>query len=441
MKYFFFDILLSFTLAVLFIDPRIVLLYFGFKLIGIFYLKYLIQGSDRKVIKIYNVVFIIFMSYLGLTHFVNINDPLTDYFYHNDQFVFYKDAIRIGLLDWNEFIDGSILNSRYGKYPLFSLFIGLLYKLGSFLQVTDLLLFFKMSVVLLGSLIPATISSILNLLNIRFKISSFIYLSLFSYILTQTVVFTRDLSVAFFYTFFVYLILAPKIKWRFLKLIIVMLIITGLRIEFGLFSIVFLLIFLTSKYRINKNFKYFIIFILAFAAFYFKVFDFFIDTFFVLREYYMDYTGSTTTSSNSLFLKMANLPFPFNFLFSFFYTVLMPLPIFSLVILEDDLTLLPSIINPFYLIFVLGVSIWSLFKNRRKYTVLDLLLIASFLCICLSSYVEPNVRRNFAVYPIIFLHYLAVKNNLSVTHKNNIFIFTLLFVFVINIFVYSYFIF
>ena len=75
----------------------------------------------------------------------------------------------------SELIDGSILNSRYGKYPIFSLFIGLLYKLGSFLQVTDLLLFFKMSVVLLGSLIPATISSILNLLNIRFKISSFIY--------------------------------------------------------------------------------------------------------------------------------------------------------------------------------------------------------------------------------------------------------------------------
>ena len=441
MKYFFFDILLSFTLAVFFIDPRIILLYFGFKVIGIFYLKYLIQGSDLKVIKIYNVVFMIFMSYLGLTHFVNINDPLTDYFYHNDQIVFYNDSIRIGLLDWNELIDGSILNSRYGKYPIFSLFIGLLYKLGSFLQVTDLLLFFKMSVVLLGSLIPATISSILNLLNIRFKISSFIYFSVFSYILTQTVVFTRDLSVAFFYTFFVYLMLAPKIKWRFLKLIIVILIITGLRIEFGLFSIVFLLIFLTSKYRINRNFKYFIIFILGFTAFYFKVFDFFVDTFIVLKEYYIDYTGSTTTSSNSLFLKLANLPFPFNFLFSFFYTALMPLPIFSLVILEDDLTLLPSIINPFYWIFVLGVSIFSLFKNRKKYTFLDLLLIASFLCICLSSYVEPNVRRNFAVYPIIFLHYLVVKNNLSIRYRKSIFIFSLLFVISINLFVYSYFIF
>ena len=33
------DSTLSFTLAVLFVDPRIVLLYFGFKVIGIFYLK------------------------------------------------------------------------------------------------------------------------------------------------------------------------------------------------------------------------------------------------------------------------------------------------------------------------------------------------------------------------------------------------------------------
>ncbi len=439
MKYFFFDILLSFTLAVFFIDPRIVLLYFGFKVIGIFYLKYLIQGSDLKVIKIYNVVFIIFMSYLGLTHFVNINDPLTDYFYHNDQFVFYSDSIRIGLLDWNEYIDGSILNPRYGKYPLFALFIGLLYKLGSFLQVTDLLLFFKMSVVLLGSLIPATISSILNLLNIRFKISSFIYFALFGYILIQSVVFTRDLSVGFFYTLFVYLILAPKIKWRIVKLIIVMLIITGLRIEYGLFSVIFLLIFLISKHQTDKNFKYLIIFILAFTAFYFKVFDYFIDTFVVLVKYYIDYTGSTTVSQNSLYLKMAGLPFPFNFLFSFFYTVIAPLPLFSWV--TEDLTLFPSVIIPFYWIYVLGVSIFSLFKNHRNYTVLDLMLLASFLCISMSSFVEPNIRRNFAVYPVIFLHYLVVKNNLSTKHKNNIFIFTLLFVSAINIFVYSYFIF
>ena len=105
MKYFYLDIILSFILAAFFTDPRIILVYFGLKLIGNFYLKYLIQGSDLKVIKIYNVVFIIFMSYLGLTHFVNINDPLTDYFYHNDQFVFYSDSIRIGLLDWNEYID------------------------------------------------------------------------------------------------------------------------------------------------------------------------------------------------------------------------------------------------------------------------------------------------------------------------------------------------
>lgn len=433
MKYFYLDIILSFILAAFFTDPLIILVYFGFKLIGFFYLKYLIQGSDRKVIKIYCVVFIIFMSYLGLTHFVNINDPLTDYFYHNDQIVFYKDSIYFGLLDWNELIDESILM----EYPLFTLSIGLLYKLGSFLQVKDLLLFFKMSVVLLGSLIPSTISSILNLLNIRFKISSFIYFSLLSYILIQSVVFTRDLSVAFFYTFFVYLILAPKIKWRFFKLIIVMLVITGLRFQYGLFSGLFLLIYLTSKYRTNKIFKYFIIFILAFAAFYFKVFEFYIDIFFEGLEYYLEYTASISTGSNSLFLKMADLPFPFNFLFSFLYTVIMPFPIFQWAI--DDLTLFPSIITPFYWIYILGVSICSLFKNRRKYTLLDLLLIASFLCISLSSYIEPNVRRNFAVYPIIFLHYLVVKNNINIRYKNYIFIFTLLFVLAINIFAYSYF--
>ena len=103
----------------------------------------------------------------------------------------------------------------------------------------------------------------------------------------------------------------------------------------------------------------------------------------------------------------------------------MPFPIFQWTI--DDLTLFPSIITPFYWIYVLGVTIFSLFKNRRKYTVLDLLLIASFLCISLSSYIEPNVRRNFAVYPIIFLHYLVVKNNMSIRLRKSIFIFSILY--------------
>ena len=163
------------------------------------------------------------------------------------------------------------------------------------------------------------------------------------------------------------------------------------------------------------------------------------DTFFVAVEYYIEYISNTTVSPNSLYLKMAGLPFPFNFVFSFFYTAITPLPIFSWV--SEDFTLFPSIIIPFYWMYVLGVSICSLFKNPRKYTILDLMLLASFLCISLSSFVEPNVRRNFAVYPIIFLHYLAVKNNLSVRYKNYIFIFTLLFVTAINVIAYGYFIF
>lgn len=399
---------------------------------GIFYLKYLIQGSDTKVREIYSIVFIIFMSYLGLTHFVNIHDPLTDYFYHNDQIVFYKESVRNGLLDWNELIGRSILS----EYPLFALFTGSLFKLGSFLQIKDLLLFFKMSVVFLGSLIPSTISSILNLVNIRFKISSFIYFSVFSYILIQSVVFTRDLSVAFFYTLLAYLIFAPKIRWRNVRLIMVILVITGLRIQYGLFSLLFLLIFFTANQRINKVYKYFIVFSLSFAALYFKVFEFGITIFSEGLDHYLEYTAGVSTNRDSLYLKIADLPIPFNLLFSLFYTVMMPLPIFQWAI--DDLTLFPSIITPFYWVYVLAVSICSLFKKRRGYNVLDLFLIASFLCISLSSYIEPNVRRNFAVYPIIFLHYLVVNNNLSIRYKNYIFAFTSVFVLTINIIAYGY---
>lgn len=436
MKYFFFDILLSFTLAVFFTDPIIVLLYFGFKAIGLFYLKYLIQGSDSKVIKIYNVVFLIFMSYLGLTHFVNINDPLVDYFFHNDQIVFYEDALRIGSLKWNQIIDGSIFNLRYSEYPLFSLFIGLLYKFGSFINITDFLLFFKMSIVLLASLIPATIGSISNLLSIKYKTSSFIIFSLFSYILIQSVVFTRDLPVAFFYTLLTYLILVPRTKIRIIKMLIVIIIITGLRIEHGLFSIFFLLIYFISQHHANKYFRYFMILITMLAAIYIRAYDFVIDIFFEASDVFYNQTSTNATNSNSLYLKLAALPPPLNFIFPFFYTVIMPFPLFNWV--KEDITLLLSITTPFYWLFILSISISSLFVKQKKHTILNLLSIACLLFIMLSSYIEPTVRRNFAMYPILFLHYLSVKNNFSSKFKKTNFFLCLIFIISINLLAYTY---
>lgn len=411
MKFFFVDIPISFTLAVFLADPRIVLLYFGLKAIGLFYLKYLIQGSDTKVLNIFNIVFLIFMSYLGITHFVNINDPLVDYFFHNDQIVFYEDALRIGSLEWSQIIDGSIFNLRYSEYPLFSLLIGLLYKFGNFINVTDLLLFFKMSVVLLASLIPAMIASISNLLNVKYKTSSFIIFSLFSYILIQSVIFTRDLHVAFFFTLLTYLILVPRTKNRVIKLLFLIIFITGLRIENGLFSFVFLLAHFICQYRVNKYFIYFTLLIAVLAAIYFGAYEFVTDIFVSTSDVMSHLTSINATNSNSLYLKLAAVPFPLDLIFKFCYTLLMPFPLYIWV--AEDITLLLSIITPFYWIFILSISMSSFFVKQRTYNVLTLLFIACLLFLMLSSYVEPTVRRNFAMYPIIFLYYLSVKNNFS----------------------------
>jgi hypothetical protein len=436
LKYFILDLLLSFTLAIFFIDPKIVLLYFGFKLIGVYYLKYIIQGSDSKVISIYTLVYLIFMSYLCLTHFINVNDPLVDYFYHNDQIVFYEDALSIGTLKWSEIIDGSILNLRYSEYPLFALFIGLLYKFGSFINVTDILLFFKMSVVLFASLIPAMIASMMNFLKLKYNSSTIIIFSFFSYILIQSVVFTRDLHVAFFYILLTYLILVPTTKIRIIKILFVIILIIGLRIEQGLFSFLFLFIFFISQDNFSKYFKFFTIFILLSSAFYFKVYDLITDIFIEASDIFKDQTTSNATNLNSLYLKFIDLPIPFNLIFVFIYTIIMPYPLFIWV--KDDITLLPSIMTPFYWLFILIISIISLFGKLKKFNILDLFFMACLLSIILSSFIEANVRRNFAVYPIIFLYYLSVNNNFSLKFKKNVFYFCIIFIGLINIFAYSY---
>jgi hypothetical protein len=187
--------------------------------------------------------------------------------------------------------------------------------------------------------------------------------------------------------------------------------ITGLRIENGLFSIVFLLAHFIFQYRVNKYFIYLTLLIAVFAAIYFGAYEFVTNIFVTTSDIISNLTAINATNSNSLYLKLAAVPFPFDFIFKFCYTLLMPFPLHIWVV--EDITLLLSIITPFYWVFILSISINSFFVKQRTYNVLTFLFIACLLFLMLSSYVEPQVRRNFAMYPIIFLYFLSVKNKFS----------------------------
>ena len=172
------------------------------------------------------------------------------------------------------------------------------------------------------------------------------------------------------------------------------------------------------------------------AAIYFRAYDFVIDIFFEATDIFANFTSTNATNSNSLYLKLAALPFPFNFIFKFFYTLIMPFPLY--VWAKEDITLLLSITTPFYWIFILSISISSLFVKQKKYNILNLLFVACLLFLMLSSYIEPTVRRNFAMYPILFLHYLSVKNNFSSKFKKTNFYLCLIFIISINLLAYTY---
>ena len=354
----------------------------------------------------------------GLVLFIShlyINNPETDYFINIDQLDFFqkaKDLASIKGFNYHDVFDEFI----YSEAPLIYYLFALLYKLGIWLGIGDILLFMKLNVVFLASFVPPLIYKIFTALNIQRnnsnkKILIFCFLAPFTLLSCQLM---RDIHVLVLYTLSFYLCINSNIRHRIIYLLFLSIILVFIRLESGLFSLVFPLVALWGNYRATKyrfiklGIPLVIVIGLSFAV------PFIINTMTSSITGYSEHSLEAA-SGGSLGALVARFPIPINYFCLAAFSQILPFPIWWP--LEHDpqpycwLVLWDSIF-PFY-----WIAVWlMIFLNIRKMfanipSSLLLLLLASILFIILCSIGEFNVRRIMAVYPIIFVACSYLKNN------------------------------
>lgn len=434
------NILLAFVLG--FLSNELILIFEYIFLLGIgnFIVRCLVDDShSNDGSKVFNFVFFVFSLFLLITHYYFIRNPFVDYFFHNDQIVFYQCATDVGRLDWSNIVDGSLLNPLYGLFPLVSLIYGTLYKFAMYFGVIDIYLFLKMVIVLMSTLIPSIIySTLISIGYTKSCVKDVVLFSLLSFLFVTSNVLTRDIFVALNYTIIAYLFLKPKCRLRYLKMVILVAIAFGFRPENGAFAILFILARLIVVEMKNLNFfKLMIVF--CFLIFLSYITYVIIDNFHLLdknvsQNQYID----SGLKDDSMFGTLKQLPFPINFLSIFFYVQLMPFPLS--IFIEWDYSgwfTVSSILTPFYWIYIWIISLYAMYNQKNRMTLLNGIFYVSLLYIIIVDFLEPSVRRGFAAYPIVFIYYMVNKDAISMYFKKNIFTTTFILVAFLNLIAYS----
>lgn len=434
------NILFAIIIGILGNELMLFLEYLFLLCIGNFIIRYFFNDSfSKECLKVFNFIFFIFSIFLAVTHFSLIKNPYIDYFFHNDQIVFYECATDVGKLYWKDIVDGSLLNPLYGNFPLISLIYGTLDKIAIFFGVDDIYLFLKMIIVLMSSLIPSVMCATLYEVGYtKSCVKDVILFSLLSFLFVTSNVLTRDIFVALNYTIIAYLFLKPECRFRYLKMVLLVIITFGFRPENGAFAI----LFIVSRLIVveMKNFNFFKLIIVVFSLTFFSVMAYLvIENFHLLdkninQNQYID----DELKEGSMFALLKNLPFPINFIAVFIYVQLMPFPLSIFIEWEySGWYTVSSLLTPFYWIYVWLVVFFSMYKQKIKLSLLNGIFYVSLFYIIIVDFLEPSVRRGFAAYSIVFIYYMLNKGEISKYFKKNIFVLTFMMVVILNFVAYA----
>lgn len=423
MKYSLFISFLGITLIAIFYW-----IYSGQLVIGVSFIIFAIIGYaltsllNRKIAtNVYAIFFIIYGVLLLISQYIFIDDIPFGYFNHKDAaFSFYDTAvIRLGPKDWETLVNGTLFKSFYGDYPLFAFWINL-WKLAGYdigVSIENLRLFLRLQDLLFAPMLLAVMAKYFKEIGMDNKhATTYCYVFGFcSYLFLTSVVFSRDLHVAFFYTLAGYYCISPyRHRFVYLKLFIIALICFGLRPENGMFAVIFPIYYLFRNTPPNTKLLFG-----ALTAVVIVVFSGFIDSFIANQESYNIKTMNAISQSG-MYAMFNSLPFPLNYIFNIAYSFIMPFPL-TMYVVDDHIGWLglSSIIIPFVNVVMLCSLIVYFRHHRRNYRYLWFFFVCIiYVAMCCS--IEPNVRRAFAIIPSMFMLFAAVKPFLPRTKYRNI---------------------
>lgn len=397
---------------------------FGFTLLGTIIFFIITNSKNKYSYLIYNWGILIYGLYMLLSHASCISNPTETFFIHNDAYggFFTNTVLQFKDMSWNSIGDVLFVSSYCNEYPGSGVWFVALAKLADYIGVINLRFFLRMQSFLFGSCIIGMIGDLLFLYGYNKKnvYKSVFGFALFSYLIFSAVIFTRDIHVAFFYTCIGYIYLKPHCKNRILLLFIFALLSALPRPENGLFALLFPVVYLYvnshTKYR-----SYALAFGVAIAAS-ILLYDTFISQLDQI-EYYHNRTIDVE-KKNGLFMIFNNLPFPFNTTFVVVYSMIHPLPFDSYVYQGAEngggWVAAPSIITPFYWSYFFIISVLLILKKRCMNSKAYFLLLTCLFYIFLTEFIDPNVRRTFAIYPTIFMVCILYGGLIAHKNRNNI---------------------
>ncbi|MDF7806160.1 hypothetical protein P4E94_01845 [Pontiellaceae bacterium B12219] len=370
--------------------------------------------EKRAALNIYGIMFAVYASFTVIAHFIYVDDPEVDYFFHNDQLVFYKVAVDVGSSDWLELISSAFI-SLYSEFPGAALLFGFLAKIGMLLGVSDLLFFLKLHVVMLVASVPAMIWLMLYELGYRKSVKcDIIFFSVISYIFVYSGILTRDPHILFVYTLMGYIVVKQKLAFRYLILFSLVLLAGLLRLENGLFALAFVFVrAVIDRHKLKKLDRVVLItsMIIAGVLVFGAIFSVMQQTAVTYHERF-----DAISSEGALSARIRNLPFPVNIIAVAVYTQLLPFPVWGMLSVPYGGNLIVvSILTPFYWMYVWTVSIYPYFLRRRPLKPEGLLLLLAGVLVMITSYIAPTSRRLMVVYPLVFVAYVAQRDMFS--HK------------------------
>lgn len=388
----------------------------GFYILGRCFIQFILQAKEKVVIHSYNCFFILYAYYMLLTHYVCITDPFSTYFLHNDASdAFYFWTIWFSKYPWHELPERVLTSYFFSTYPGAGTWFVSLAKTAQALGIENLRFFLRLQSVMAGACIMGIMAKCLverNCCN-SYSIRQLYWCGLFSYLLMCSVIFSRDILVAFCYTYLGYLFLKPESKHRILKMLLVSLVAGLMRPMNGMFALLFVFAFLFWKYRQRRR----AIIIISIGSFIILGGTVLVNVLSDMAESIVFYQGRNMQISEGLFMKLYSLPFPFNLIFIVTYSMLLPLPLnhFITMGLEEGggWVALPTITEPFYWTYILicvSIIFVHIWKNEDKTT---WLLFVGFIYIITTEFMESNIRRTFAIYPTFTMIYIVYRSKLS----------------------------
>ncbi len=210
--------------------------------------------KERNVRIVFIISFCIYSLYMYITNYLYVEDPSREFFMMVDSMRFWNNSdYRMNSFQdfWSQYL--RILPETI-RYPLFS-FINLLLSL--FAQIIDQnnILVQKMQSVWLGSFsMPFIYLSFRKYFPQNKSLKYTIFFSIFSFVCIYSIVFNRDPHIYFLFTLGTYLLINyDRKKNVLLKLIVLLILIAGFRLEHGLFFVIYILSYFYFKSKKNKN--------------------------------------------------------------------------------------------------------------------------------------------------------------------------------------------